>query len=345
MPSRSLLLRQSLIRLLGLALGLVTLNSIRPAAAQSVSVQTPVFGVAIDADGVLAVKEYPDPGGRLFAQRVARSRSSLPENVFRKTDTRKISLVRLEREIAARLDAGRPLDDEMRHLAGLSRLQYVFLYPDEREIVIAGPAEGWAQDLSGRTVGVTARRPTLLLEDLIVALRAYAPDSVGRPFLGCTIQPTPEGLQKLAEFQKTIPRVIPQTSREAVTARIVRGVRDSMGMTKVHLFQLSDRTHFAQVLIEADYRMKRIGIGLEPPPVKMVTYISEVQSPRMTDLQRWWFTPHYECIRVAADGQAMELVGQGVELQGEDVQIEARPSPASTRKSPPARPSMPSSAT
>ena len=33
------------------------------------------------------------------------------------------------------------------------------------------------------------------------------------------------------------------------------------------------KTHFAQVLVEADYRMKLIGIGLEQPPVRMVSYV------------------------------------------------------------------------
>ena len=38
---------------------------------------------------------------------------------------------------------------------------------------------------------------------------------------------------------------------------------------------VSPDTHFAQVLVEADYRMKLIGIGLEDPPVKMTTFIDK----------------------------------------------------------------------
>ncbi len=33
----------------------------------------------------------------------------------------------------------------MRHLAGLTRLKYVFCYPESGDIVIAGPAEAWAE--------------------------------------------------------------------------------------------------------------------------------------------------------------------------------------------------------
>ena len=31
----------------------------------------------------------------------------------------------------------------MRHLAGLHRIQYVIAVPEEHDILLAGPAEGW----------------------------------------------------------------------------------------------------------------------------------------------------------------------------------------------------------
>ena len=33
-------------------------------------------------------------------------------------------------------------------------------------------------------------------------------------------------------------------------------------------------THFAQVMVEVDYRMKQIGIGLQSPPVRIPSYVS-----------------------------------------------------------------------
>ena len=44
-------------------------------------------------------------------------------------------------------------------------------------------------------------------------------------------------------------------------------------------------THFAQVMIEADYRMKLIGIGLERPPVKLASYVDKA-NPAMVEPQR-----------------------------------------------------------
>ncbi|MFN0054848.1 MAG: DUF1598 domain-containing protein [Planctomycetales bacterium] len=287
--------------------------------AQAVTVQQPTFGIAIDADGVLSMKAFSDPSGKLLAKRVAEAKASTPGDLKRWSDLRKVSLVKLERAIAARLKAGKSPDDCMRHLAGLQRAQYVFIYPEERDIVIAGPAEGWVEDLAGRSIGLTTGRPTLLLEDLLVALRAYPPGSQNKPYIGCSIDPRPEGLANLARFQKTIPASIPESQRGAATSRIAGGMRDSLGMANIRVFGASDRTHFAQVLIEADYRMKLIGIGLEPAPVKMATFISALDSPpKKSALLRWWFAPNYDCVKVTEDRLAMELVGEGVQLQGED---------------------------
>lgn len=282
------------------------------------TVQLPTFGVAIDAAGVLSLTSVDDPAGLLHAERVAAAKRVLPADVAAPSELRKISLPRLERAIQAELEAGRRPDETMRHLAGLQRLQFVFFYPETRDLVIAGPAEGWAPDAMGRPVGLTTRRPVLELQDLLVALRAYPPGSRDKPFIGCTIDPPPEGLARLREFQGTVPKVISNARREEMAAYVAQGMEQSLGMANVRVFTVSPETHFAQVLVEADYRMKLIGIGREPPPVRMITFLSALTAPRESVLARWWFTPNYDCVRVTADRLAMELVGQGVQLQAED---------------------------
>ena len=304
---------------IGVAMVVSVVASVAP--GQQITVQRPTFGVSIDADGVLSTKAFPDPTGKLFGKRVANARGAQPADMQGWSELRKVSLVGLERALAARLDAGKQPDDALLHLAGLQRAQYVFFYPEERDIVIAGPAEGWVDDLSGRAIGLTSGRPTLLLEDLLVALRAYPPGSRVKQYIGCSIDPRPEGLANLARFQKTIPKEIPEAEREQVTLQIAQGMRESLGMSNIRVFGVSNKTHFAQVLIEADYRMKLIGIGVEPPPVNLVTFIAALNSPRMATMQRWWFTPNYECVKVTPDRLAMELVGEGVQLLGEDMTL------------------------
>lgn len=282
------------------------------------TVQLPTFGVAVDAAGVLEMKMLEDPGGRLHAARVAAAKGALPPDLAAWSDLRKVSLVRLEQAVRREIAAGRAPDDAMRHLAGLQRLQYVFCLPDARDVVIAGPAEGWAPDAVGRPVGLTTGRPVLELQDLAVALRAYPPGSRHKPFIGCSIDPPQEGLARLRAFQRTVPKVVPAARRREIAGYVARGMEESLGLANVRVFTISPETHFAQVLIEADYRMKRIGIGREPPPVPMTTFLNALGAPSDSVLCRWWFTPNYDCVRVTPDRLAMELVGQGVQLLAED---------------------------
>ena len=99
----------------------------------------------------------------------------------------------------------------------------------------------------------------------------------------------------------------------------------ALGIAPIRVFGISPRSHAAQVLVEADYRMKLIGIGLEQPPVRIKSYFDLIASGgRQGILQRWWFTPNYDCVRVSEDRQAMELVGKGVQLLTEAKMIAER---------------------
>ena len=66
---------------------------------------------------------------------------------------RKVSLTRLERVMAKRLAESQGIDDVMRNLAGLTRVEYVFCYPETGDIVLAGPAEAWGRGALGTDAG------------------------------------------------------------------------------------------------------------------------------------------------------------------------------------------------
>ena len=78
-------------------------------------------------------------------------------------------------------------------------------------------------------------------------------------------------------------------------------------------------------MVEADYRMKLIGIGLEPSPVKMSSWIelASASSVAANALQRWYFVPDYKCVRISEDDLAVELIGRGVKLVGADEMVMA----------------------
>ena len=268
----------------------------------------PPAGVIISPEGVLRVKEANDRTGALTRTRIAEAKARLGGALAKGSPLRKISLNRLEAALAQKLAAKQDPTDEMKYLAGLTRVQYVFFYPDSHDIVIAGPAEGFFTDLAGRVLGMNSGRAVVELQDLIAAVRAFPPQGKANNSLSVSIDPTQEGLQRMQEWLATI-RPGPGDAEA-----IVDGLKKAQGLHTVTVTGVSPRTHFAQVMVEADYRMKLIGIGIEPPPVKMATYVSRASSNE--PIQRWYFTPNYECVRVAEDSLAMELVGQGVKLIG-----------------------------
>ncbi len=286
-------------------------------------------GVLIDAQGVLRLQHFPDPGGRLVKERIAQARASLNPDVAKSSDMRKVSLNRLEAALADRLANGQSSTGEMDFLAGLTRVRYVFFYPETRDIVLAGPAEGWAPDASGRILGIESGQPTLQLQDLLVAMRAFPPGKRNGNTISCSIDPTPEGLARMKQFWQSIGRNI--SPRDTQT--IVTGMRTSLGMQNVRIGGVPPSTHFAQVLLECDYRMKLIGIGLEQPPVRMASYVDRARPTKSTSaLQRWYFVPDEKCARIAADGMGLELVGDGVKLVSEAQAVATDGTRAASRK-------------
>jgi len=277
-------------------------------------------GVVVDADGVLRKRVHRDPTGALARRRLAEARAKLAPDLMRPSELRKVSLNRLEEAVAARLAAGQPPTDDMHYLAGLTKVLYVFFYPHTNDVVIAGPAEGYVEGAHGRPIGVHSGLATLELQDLVVALRAFPPSGKKTPVIGVSIDPTKEGLKKMQRFLSSLRGITPGDAH-----RIAAGLRSNLGLQTVSIRGVSPESHFAQVLVEADYRMKLIGIGLEKPPVDIPSYVSKA-SPRdvaRNALQRWYFMPDYECVCVSDDRLAMELVGNGVKLVGEDEMVTA----------------------
>lgn len=279
-------------------------------------------GVVVDADGVFRTRVFFDPTGQLTRQRLAAARAALAPDVARPSKSRKISLTRLEAAIAAQLANGQDLTYDMKYLVGMTRIRNVFFYPETGDIVIAGPAEGYMENIAGRVVGMHTGRAILELQDLVAALRAFPPTGEKTQALVVSIDPTQEGLAKMQQFLISIQGRV--TPRDA--GRIAAGLKENLGLQNVRIEGISPRTHFAQVMIEADYRMKLIGIGLEKPAVKITSYVARAnpRSVARNALQRWYFTPNYDCVLVSEDELAMELEGDGVKLIGEDQLVQAQ---------------------
>jgi hypothetical protein len=273
-------------------------------------------GVHIDADGVL--KDISrDPTGRLSRERFMAAKTVTKE--YPRSECRKVSLNRLEQAIKAKLDKKEAITPDMAFLAGLTRIRYVVYLPETEDIILAGPAEPAFVDADSEVRGVDTMRPCVHLEDVVAAMRAYPPGGRYTYSIGCSIDPTAEGLANMKRYVESVGRGGAPRSAKI----IVEGLRSAMGKQNITVTGVSPKSHFAQVMVAADYRMKLIGIGVEKPPVKMSSYVDLSRGGSANALVRWYFTPNYKSVVMADDHHAIELIGEGVKLVGADEVVTA----------------------
>ena len=91
-----------------------------------------------------------------------------------------------------------------------------------------------------------------------------------------------------------------------------------LGNQNVRVFGVPPGSPPAVALVEADYRMKLISLGLEPSTVRgLPSYLATVR-PGANSAQRWWFVPAYDPVLTNADRTAFAISGPRVRLLTED---------------------------
>ena len=264
-------------------------------------------GVYLDADNVL---RWTDSAKGKNGAKLQRLRNAKNAKTAENSDLAYVSLPSLCREAKKLIADGKKLPPEMKNLGGLTRLQYIFVYPDTKDLVIAGPAEDPASEGDGfRVLGASSGRPMLRLDDLAVCLRVLGPGKKPQPF-GCSMDMPDGALQNVQSAAQRI-GAVSGYNNEAVAKRL----RDAMGLQDVRFFGVPEDTSAAYVCIEADYVLKRLSHGRIKSPVPAVK--SYIALMRGTDgmYNRWWFTPNYESVRVSEDGLAYELRSKGLKVE------------------------------
>lgn len=285
-----------------------------------------VGGVFVDPQGMIR-SATQDELGQLHRIR-AEVLSTIPEGLDQPAGERKISLRQLDEAIAKSAASGQPLPTEVLVLGGLTRIRYVLVYPEQHDIVLVGPGEPWKLSAGGEYVGAESGQPVLLLDDLLVALRAVS--SPTPSVLSCSIDPTPEGLQRIRTLSSRLtPNMNPQQA--------ARAFEQQLGPQVVSVTGVPESSHFARVMVAADYRMKRIAMGLEPSPVAgLPSFLKFIGSSGGASLPRWWLAPDYQPPVRDADGLAWELPGGSVKTMAENDFLDATGVKRQTGKADPA---------
>jgi len=305
--------RAGCLALVGLLVGSLA----RPAFSGGVFQSRAVGGVMISAEGLL---ENPDVETRkkLYLART-KALESVPGDMDSFSKMRKVSLRGLEAAIARqRTDPAqkmRPLPQDVVFLAGLQRIDYVFVYPELNDVVLVGPAEGWKIDRLGNVVGKTTGQPVMLLDDLMIALR-----SARQRVIDCSIEPTNEGLQNLRTLAGKLTTIgNPRTT----TARI----EQALGEQIIRVGGVEPDTHFARVMVAADYKMKRYAMHFEKAPVKGLPSFLEMTRASSRGLHnmlpRWWLAPKSEPLLTDPEGLSWQLRGMGVQCKTEEDFLQA----------------------
>ncbi|GAB4154061.1 MAG: hypothetical protein Tsb009_30580 [Planctomycetaceae bacterium] len=279
-------------------------------------------GVMVDPNGLLSHLSRAELSGRLKSLGIRARNADLNSDMSQPSALRIVSLTRLEKEVRKRLEAGKPVVESMKHLAGLQKIEYVIVSQEDGEILIGGPAEGWKYNAQGLPVGQNNGRPTLQLDDFVTVFRTFAKSGPG--IFRCTIEPTQQGLRNvrsIAEASKNRGPLSP-----AGTRAFVRRLNKAMGLQDVKVNGVPADSRVARVIVDADYRMKLIGIdkldgGPEIPSYFDLLGKQPQKQASSLDAMRWWLTMKYDSVSHSKDRNVFQIQGSSVLCKGMNEEI------------------------
>ena len=298
-PLRASLRSRPVAALLAIILSCIGLGS---AEAQFLGGQA-VGGISIDADGIVR-----NVDAKILDELSATRRKALAGGGPKqsKDGLRKVSLARLTKAVEAAAAGTAPLPADVALMGGLERITHVFVDPDGHDIVLAGPADAARVDAAGNVLGAQSGRPLLQLEDFIVALRAV--DGAREGGMLGSIDPAPERVADLQKFLNS------QQASAADPAGTLRKMEEVLGPQNVRIGGVPTDSRFARVLVATDYRLKRIGMGLEPSGLNdLPSYLATVPAnASVGTLPRFWLEASYDPIARDADELAFRLSGRKI---------------------------------
>lgn len=274
-----------------------------------------VGGVSVDAEKVVRGEHRSLP--QSDQERIRKALSSVDADIDSQTSMRMISLRGLEAAIATSINSGKPLPADVQYMAGLQRLEYVILSPETNDILIAGPGEGWTTNAEGNVVGAKNGMPVIHLQDFMVAMRSVDAARQGQG-VSVSIDPTAEGVQKV----NAIYARMAQERVTYVSAQLKNQIATASGQQNVTLTGVPRDSHFSRVLLTADYKMKRLAMGLDESPIRQLPSMMSVIARKRINMKRaiprMWIECDYEPVAKSSDNNIWKISGKGISVQTED---------------------------
>ncbi len=280
---------------------------------------TPYFnGVRVAPGKLLSRIVTQDKTNRLAALGEEVRQADLNADMAQTSGLRLISLKRLEQEVSHRLQQGQTVPESMSRLAGLSKIEYIFVDAANQDVILGGPAEAWKFGQNGEPVGADSNRPMLHLDDLVVVLRSFA---AGQPDFGCSINTRDAGVKSLQEFAAR------SQARGPLTPGSVRPwvnqLQQRLGQQDIVVWGVPSTSRVARVIVEADYRMKLIGIDKLDAGPTVPSYFdllskSDQKNPPAMEALRWWLTMKYNSVAHSPNRDVFEIRGSAVLCQSEN---------------------------
>jgi len=135
--------------------------------------------------------------------------------------------------------------------------------------------------------------------------------------ISVSIDPSAEGIRNTNALSDRL-----RASRRNFDPSMKADFEQAMGPQNVSLTGVPRDSHFSRVLLSADYKMKRLAMGLEPSPLRKLPSMMEVIGKKGLNLTkaapRMWMECNYEPVAKDESGSVWHISGQGVQTQTEE---------------------------
>jgi len=243
-------------------------------------------GIDVNADG--RVVPLPPDKSAALGRMMANVLETPPENIDRRVSRRAISLKKLDAQVREIVEQYAVLPDAIRYLGGLTSIEYIVAVPDENDLLLIGPAEGWRADAAGNVVGSQTGQPVLVLEDFLTAVRLWHQPVAPRT-VACSMEPTLEATTRLARLHQQFTNITADNADAYAAA-----LEEAYGENPITIIGVPPSSRFARILVASDFQMKRIALGLESSQVRNIpSYVSLISTNRPNISPRFWLIPEY----------------------------------------------------